>query len=87
MPKLIRGYVRSVDRISDWAGWLAASLIFSLALPALVSIAFGTLIVLWFTEPRMRAIDRQEILLSFAVAGLFMALMAAKWFTAAARVQ
>ncbi|MEZ5339720.1 MAG: hypothetical protein R3F46_15845 [bacterium] len=66
---------------------LAASLIFSLALPALVSIAFGTLIVLWFTEPRMRAIDRQEILLSFAVAGLFMALMAAKWFTAAARVQ
>lgn len=28
MPKLIRGYVRSIDRISDWAGWLAASLIF-----------------------------------------------------------
>ena len=28
MPKLIRGYVRIIDRISDWAGWLAASLIF-----------------------------------------------------------
>ncbi|MDO5640818.1 MAG: TRAP transporter small permease subunit [Paracoccus sp. (in: a-proteobacteria)] len=28
MPGLIRGYVRAVDRVSDWAGWLAASLIF-----------------------------------------------------------
>ena len=28
MPKLIRGYVRIIDRISDWTGWLAASLIF-----------------------------------------------------------
>lgn len=28
MPKLIRGYVRIIDRVSDWAGWLAASLIF-----------------------------------------------------------
>ena len=28
MPNGIRGYVRTVDRISDWAGWLAASLIF-----------------------------------------------------------
>ena len=28
MPKLIRGYVRTIDRISDWVGWLAASLIF-----------------------------------------------------------
>lgn len=28
MPKLIRGYVRIVDRVSDWTGWLAASLIF-----------------------------------------------------------
>ncbi|AUH33952.1 TRAP transporter small permease subunit [Paracoccus tegillarcae] len=28
MPKIIRSYVRTVDRVSDWAGWLAASLIF-----------------------------------------------------------
>lgn len=28
MPSVIRGYVRAIDRISDWAGWLAASLIF-----------------------------------------------------------
>lgn len=58
---------------------LGASQILGLALPALVSIAFGTIIVLWFTEPRMRRIDRQEIMLSFAVATLFMVLMAVKW--------
>ncbi|TRW96514.1 TRAP transporter small permease subunit [Paracoccus sp. M683] len=28
MPEIIRRYVRVVDRVSDWAGWLAASLIF-----------------------------------------------------------
>ncbi|MFV0382622.1 TRAP transporter small permease subunit, partial [Paracoccus sp. (in: a-proteobacteria)] len=28
MPEIIRRYVRIVDRLSDWAGWLAASLIF-----------------------------------------------------------
>lgn len=28
MPQIIRRYVRIVDRLSDWAGWLAASLIF-----------------------------------------------------------
>ncbi len=65
---------------------LAASQILGLALPALVSIAFGTIIVLWFTEPRMRRIDRQEIVLTIGVAALFIALMAAKWFTAASRL-
>jgi hypothetical protein len=62
---------------------LGASQVLGLALPALVSIAFGTIIVLWFTEPRMRRLDRQEIVLSFAVALLFLALMAVKWFAAA----
>lgn len=28
MPEIIRRYVRIVDRLSDWSGWLAASLIF-----------------------------------------------------------
>ncbi|WP_299906719.1 TRAP transporter small permease subunit [uncultured Paracoccus sp.] len=28
MPGIIRHYVRIVDRLSDWSGWLAASLIF-----------------------------------------------------------
>lgn len=28
MPEIIRRYVRIVDRVSDWSGWLAASLIF-----------------------------------------------------------
>ncbi|MFD1796227.1 TRAP transporter small permease subunit [Paracoccus aurantiacus] len=28
MPNWVRSYVRVIDRISDWAGWLAASLIF-----------------------------------------------------------
>ncbi|SDE72161.1 TRAP-type mannitol/chloroaromatic compound transport system, small permease component [Paracoccus isoporae] len=28
MPGIIRRYVRVVDRLSDWAGWLAAALIF-----------------------------------------------------------
>ncbi|AUH65445.1 TRAP transporter small permease subunit [Paracoccus zhejiangensis] len=28
MPGIIRNYVRIVDRLSDWSGWLAASLIF-----------------------------------------------------------
>ena len=28
MPTIIRRYVRIVDRLSDWSGWLAASLIF-----------------------------------------------------------
>lgn len=28
MPQIIRRYVRIVDRLSDWSGWLAASLIF-----------------------------------------------------------
>ena len=65
---------------------LAASQVFGLALPALVSIAFGTIIVLWFTEPRMRRIDRQEIMLSFGVAMLFMVLMAVKWFSAVAKL-
>ena len=65
---------------------LAASQILYLALPALVTIAFGTVIVLWFTEPRMRRIDRQEIVLTIGVAALFIALMAAKWFTAVSRL-
>lgn len=65
---------------------LAASQVFNLALPALVSIAFGTIFVLWFREPRMRNIDRQEVMLTFAVAALFIALMAGKWLMAVARV-
>lgn len=28
MPEFIRRYVRIVDRLSEWAGWLAAALIF-----------------------------------------------------------
>lgn len=66
---------------------LAASMVFGIALPALVSIAFGTIIVLVIAEPRMRRIDRQELMLTFAVVGLFLGLMAIKWFMAVARMQ
>ena len=39
MPQLIKGYVRLVDRISDYVGYLAASLIFFMGatLPVLIA--------------------------------------------------
>ena len=54
----------------------------SQAIPALPVIAAGTVGYLWLAEPRMRKIDRQEALLSIAVAALFGALMLAKWLLA-----
>jgi hypothetical protein len=51
-------------------------------IPALPFIALGTVGFLILTESRMRRPDRQEIILSIAVAALFIALIAGKWFYA-----
>lgn len=49
------------------------------ALPALPVIALGVVGYLWLTTPRMRRLDRQEIVLSWAVGALFSALILSKW--------
>jgi hypothetical protein len=49
------------------------------AIPALPVIALGVVGYLWFSTPRMRKLDRQEILLTWAVGALFAALILGKW--------
>jgi hypothetical protein len=51
---------------------------FNMPLPALPFIAVGTLAGLWLKDARIRRLDRQEIVLSFAVVGIFGALIGAK---------
>ena len=48
-------------------------------LPALPFIGLGTVGYLWLTEPRMRRLSRQEIVLSIVVALLFAALILGNW--------
>jgi hypothetical protein len=54
------------------------------ALPALPLICLGTLCVLMVFEPRMRRLDRQEIVLTVGVVLVFAALIAARMFLPAA---
>lgn len=49
-------------------------------IPALPVICLGTIGALMVIEPRMRKLDRQEIIASVGVFGLFAALIAARWF-------
>jgi hypothetical protein len=49
------------------------------AIPALPVIALGVVGYLWLSNPRMRQLDRQEILLSWGVGALFGALICSKW--------
>ena len=50
-----------------------------IALPALPFVALGTVGYLTLTEPRLRKLSRQEIVLTVIVAALFIALIAGKW--------
>lgn len=58
---------------------LAISNTIEQAIPALPVIALGVVGYLWLTTPRLRQLDRQEVLLSWAVAALFGALICSKW--------
>lgn len=49
------------------------------AIPALPVIALGVVGYLWLSTPRLRQLDRQEIVLSWGVAALFGALICSKW--------
>jgi hypothetical protein len=63
---------------------VTAALVFSNyvghAIPALPFIAVGVIGWLLLTNPRLRRLDRQEIVLSFVVAAIFIALIAGKYF-------
>jgi len=61
---------------------VAASQLIGQALPALPFIAVGVIGWLLLTNPRLRRLDRQEIVLSILVAALFIALMAGRWAVA-----
>jgi hypothetical protein len=52
------------------------------ALPALPVIALGVVGYLWVATPRIRKLDRQEIMLTWIVAALFSALILSKWLLA-----
>jgi hypothetical protein len=68
------------------AGSIFAALLLSntlnMPLPALPFIAIGTISVLWLSVPRLRQLDRQEVVLSVAVIGVFGALITGKYLTA-----
>ncbi len=57
---------------------LAASQLSGMALPALPFIALGTVGWLWFAEPRVRKLGKQEILLSLLVVAVFGGLLLVK---------
>jgi len=59
---------------------LAVSQFVGAAIPALPFIAVGVVGYLALAYPRIRRLDRQEVLLSFGVIVLFAALAAARWF-------
>jgi hypothetical protein len=68
--------------VAGLASVLAAILISNTvqqAVPALPVIALGVVGYLWITNPRVRQLDRQEILLSWGVGALFAALICSKW--------
>jgi hypothetical protein len=56
--------------------------VLGMALPALPFIAIGTIAVLFLAVPRVRQLDRQEVVLSFGVVGVFGALITGKYLTA-----
>jgi hypothetical protein len=56
--------------------------VLGMALPALPYIAIGTIAVLYLGVPRVRQLDRQEVVLSLIVVGLFGALITGKYLTA-----
>ena len=56
--------------------------VLGMALPALPFIAIGTISVLFLCVPRLRQLDRQEVVLSLVVVGLFGALITGKYLTA-----
>lgn len=60
---------------------LVLSTITGKALPALPLIALGVVGYLWLSTPRLRKLDRQEVLLSWVVAALFGALILGKWLS------
>jgi hypothetical protein len=60
---------------------LVATTVLGIPLPALPFIALGTISVLWLCLPRIRKLDRQEVVLSFAVVGVFGALITGKYFS------
>jgi hypothetical protein len=51
----------------------------NMPLPALPFIALGMMSVLWLSQPRMRRLDRQEVVLSLVVVAIFGALITGKW--------
>lgn len=53
--------------------------VLGMALPALPFIAIGTISVLFLCVPRLRQLDRQEVVLSLIVVGLFGALITGKY--------
>ena len=58
---------------------LVISLLSGRVIPALPFIALGVVGWLLVTTPRLRRLDRQEVLLTIGVAALFGALMLGKW--------
>jgi hypothetical protein len=73
--------------LTFWAGLLctiaalATAQLSNSAVPALPLIAGGMLLVLAFSDARLRKLDRQEVLLGIGVVLLFGALLAAKWIS------
>ena len=63
---------------------LVTSGILGVAIPALPFIAVGVVGYLLVTNPRLRKVDRQEIVLSVIVAAVFIGLMAVRYFQAVA---
>jgi hypothetical protein len=61
---------------------LTLSTLLDMPLPALPFIAIGTISVLYLAVPRVRQLDRQEVVLSLAVVGVFGALITGKYLTA-----
>ena len=59
---------------------LAISQAVGQAIPALPFIAVGVIGWLLLTNPRLRKLDSQEIVLSIVVAGIFIVLLAGKYF-------
>lgn len=57
--------------------WVSTAL--HMPLPALPFIAIGTIAVLWLSQPRVRRLDRQEVVLSIGVVALFGALITGKY--------
>jgi len=65
--------------LTSIAAALAISQVIGQAIPALPFIAVGVIGWLLLTNPRLRRLDRQEIVLSIIVAGIFIALIAGKY--------